>query len=139
MSQLGLGVMMNMLAGDEDTAQAVGASLGKTIESVRVVDNQAIITFTDNSVLTLWDDGQSCCEHRYMSCADYDLPTFKGANLISVEVVDGGQQDKDYNVHEIQFLNIVTSLGTIQVANHNEHNGYYGGFSIAAKKRSKWM
>ena len=35
-------------------------------------------------------------------------------------------------VHEVQFLNIETSLGIITFETHNEHNGYYGGFYIKA-------
>ena len=36
-------------------------------------------------------------------------------------------------MHEVQFLALVTSKGEVVFSSHNEHNGYYGGFSIAAR------
>jgi hypothetical protein len=90
------------------------------------------IKFEDNSILQLWDDGQSCCESRYM-CTDDDLTEFTNCKLIKIEVKDGGCKDDDDGLHEIQFLEITTDKGSFQMANHNEHNGYYGGFWIQAK------
>ena len=37
------------------------------------------------------------------------------------------------DVHEIQFLDVKTDKGIFQMANNNEHNGYYGGFLIEAR------
>ena len=135
MSQLGLGVMLKMLGGNASTVDAIKASLGKVIKSVVASESDLTLEFQDGSRLTLWDDGQSCCETRYMTCDDTDLSTYKGATLQNIEVVAGGEVDKNWEVHETQFLNIVTDWGTIQAVTHNEHNGYYGGFSIAARLR----
>jgi hypothetical protein len=33
-------------------------------------------------------------------------------------------------VHEVAFLEVTTDRGVFQMKNHNEHNGYYGGFLI---------
>lgn len=35
-------------------------------------------------------------------------------------------------MHEVQFLHVKTSKGSFAVSNHNEHNGYYGGFNVEA-------
>ena len=35
--------------------------------------------------------------------------------------------------HEVQFLEIKTDRGVLTMANHNEHNGWYGGFWIVAE------
>jgi hypothetical protein len=129
MSQLGVGVMLQMLGGNEQSVDAYKQSLGKTISSIELTDNMLIIKFTDETGVSLRDFGQSCCEHRYMVCDD-DLPSFAGATLLSAEVANGPEVEGNYEVHEVQFVRIQTSKGAIVVSNHNEHNGYYGGFSV---------
>jgi hypothetical protein len=132
MSQLGFSVMINMLAGNRESVAAVQAALGKTITSVALVDDALKFDFEDGSRLTLKDDGQSCCERRYMQTDD-DLPYYVGAKFLGVEVRDGGSTKGEYgDPHEIEFLVITTDRGTFSMANHNQHNGYYGGFSITA-------
>jgi hypothetical protein len=132
MSQLGFSVMINMLAGNRESVAAVQAALGKTITSVALVDDALKFDFEDGSRLTLKDDGQSCCERRYMQTDD-DLPYYVGARFLGAEVRDGGTTESEYgDTHEIEFLVITTDRGTFSMANHNQHNGYYGGFSITA-------
>jgi hypothetical protein len=132
MSQLGFSVMINMLAGNRESVAAVQAALGKTITSVALVDDALKFDFEDGSRLTLKDDGQSCCESRYMRTDD-DLPYYVGARFLGAEVRDGGTTESEYgDTHEIEFLVITTDRGTFSMANHNQHNGYYGGFSITA-------
>lgn len=134
MAQLGMGVMLNMLGGNEETAVIVSEAIGKTIKEVKVADNELQFTFNDNTKIALFDDGQSCCEHRYMNCDD-DLTYYVDCQLLSVEIRDGGSKKDHYETKETQFLIVTTSLGSFTVANYNEHNGYYGGFWIAAKKK----
>ena len=70
------------------------------------------------------------------STAD-DLKQFVGAELLGAEIKPAsGIEGPDGDVHEIEFLDITTSKGVFQAANHNEHNGYYGGFSIRAREES---
>jgi hypothetical protein len=142
MSNLGMGVMIGILGGNEETVDAIKAALGKTISSISMggnnsprADTDALnITFTDDTTLQLWDGGQSCCESRYMTCED-NLPYFVGATLTDVGISEAASPPEDEygECHEIQFLDVTTSKGLIQVATHNEHNGYYGGFWIQAK------
>ena len=128
---LGLGVMIKSLGGNEETVNAVQTSIGKIIEKVSLEDNKLVFNFTDGTGLKMFDDGQSCCEDRYMSTDD-DLNGFKGATLLDFELKNVSNVENEYEVHEIQFLDVKTSNGVFQMANHNEHNGYYGGFWIAA-------
>jgi hypothetical protein len=142
----GLGVMLGMLSGNQETVDALRASLGKKITKVELLKNQEVgydradalrIEFEDQTVLLVWDGGQSCCESRYM-ITDAALDNFVGATLMDVEVVDGPSTIGEYDeVHEQQFLNIKTDKGILDCVTHNEHNGYYGGFWIQAKLEAK--
>lgn len=127
---LGFTVMLNALSGaGSETAKAVQQAIGKQIASVKVADNRLTFTFVDDTFLELHDDGQSCCESRYMTCDD-DLTSFAKATLQDLELRDSKESTEE---NEIQFLVVTTSQGVFTVANHNEHNGYYGGFSIQAR------
>jgi hypothetical protein len=138
MSHLGLGVMINMLSGDEESEPTVAGALGKVIRTIvldeKVTEDGALVlTFTDGSVLCLLDAGRSCCESRYLTTDD-DLPSFAGATFTGLEVLSGpDNEDDDYGVHETAFLHVRTDRGTIVVTTHNEHNGYYGGFWLIAR------
>ena len=129
---LGFGVMINMLGGNRESVAAVQAAMGKTITALSLTDDQLRFEFEDGSRLRLWDNGQSCCESRYMQTDD-DLPYYIGAKFVGAEVRDGGSTEGEYgDTHEIQFLVVTTDRGTFSMASHNEHNGYYGGFWITA-------
>lgn len=124
--------MIGILGGNAETVDAVKSSLGKTI-NVAGLENDALkIGFTDGSMLSLWDDGQSCCEHRYMVCDD-SLASFCGAKVVDIQIKDAPEIADPYGEsHEVQFLEVLTDRGAFQCASHNEHNGYYGGFYIKA-------
>lgn len=130
----GMGVVIGMLGGNADTVDAYHASLNKTISSISINDDVLSIGFDDGSTLNAKDDGQSCCEHRYMVCDD-DLPHFIGAKLTKLELKNAPNEPDDYGEHEVQFLEISTSNGSFSIANHNEHNGYYGGFWVTLNYR----
>jgi len=132
MGNLGMGVMLGILGGNEETVTSIESSLNKTIEKAELDGDELVISFTDNTTLVIWDGGQSCCENRYMTTDD-DLSDFSGATLLDMELKSAEYEDHDYDVHEIQFLDVKTSEGVFTMANHNEHNGYYGGFWIQAK------
>lgn len=132
MSNLGISVMLNMLTSNEPTVTAVRASIGKEIKSVNLENEELRFVFTDDTNLYLWDDGQSCCESRYMRTDD-NLQDFIGAKVISFELKDAPEIEDKYGSHEVQFLEVKTDKGSFVMSNHNEHNGYYGGFAIKAK------
>lgn len=141
MNNLGMGVMLKMLFGDDnsDTIQPV---IGKAISSVGI-DNAAnggdgalVFTFTDGYRLSLFDSGRSCCESRYLTTDD-NLAYYAGATFNDAEVEEGPGITAEYGEeHETAFLKVHTSLGTFTVTTHNEHNGWYGGFWLQAKVES---
>lgn len=116
-------------------------SLGQQITDARQDGEALNLTFSEGGLLTIRDDGQSCCENRYMTTDD-DLPSFVGAKLVGFDEAEGPdvkeEPDEDgysYNdPHETMFVRLHTTAGTITLVTHNEHNGYYGGFSV----RSYW-
>ena len=133
---LGLGVIINMLGGNAETVDAVNKCVNQTITSLKVEKDELVIAFANNTKLILWDDGQSCCEYRYMVCDDkQDLQQFVGATLVGFEIKEAPELPLEYGAHEVQFLDVKTSKGVFQCATHNEHNGYYGGFYVKAKTR----
>lgn len=99
------------------------------IKDVYVSEDTLTIEMEDGTRIELMDVAQSCCEQRYMTCDD-DLAYYVGAEYHDWELRDVHDSDDSYHCHEIQFLVVNTSVGDFRVANHNVHNGYYGGFSI---------
>lgn len=129
---LGFCVMLNQLAGDGGkTKEALDFSIGKIIRSASVEDDKLVIGF-DGASIEISDSGQSCCERRYLTCDD-DLEQFVGGVVVSVEEKEGPDQRDEYgDPHETTFIHVNTDRGSIVVCAHNEHNGYYGGFSLVA-------
>jgi hypothetical protein len=132
MDHPGIGVMIQMLSGrSEEEVALLTSSIGKKIQKAWVDEEKDRLTirFTDRSELHFKDEGQSCCESRYMSCddrlSDFHLAEFRGAEIKEADSVEA-----EYDYHDQEFLEIQTSKGVFTVVNHNEHNGYYGGFYI---------
>lgn len=132
MNHLGLGVMIGMLGGNEMTVNAIKASIGKTITDVALVDEKLKFVFSDGKKIVIFDNGQSCCESRYMTTDD-DLSYFKDCTFDNIELRDAPNMPNEWGEHEVQFLLITTSKGVFTMETHNEHNGYYGGFLIVAR------
>lgn len=128
MSQMGLQVMLNyLMRQDADCSKYYG----KKIIEANIDEDCLLLKFEDNISIKIWDDGQSCCEHRYITCDD-NVKDLIGHVLIRIESKDGELKEKgNWEVHEWCFVDIVTDKATITICTHNEHNGYYGGFSLA--------
>lgn len=131
MSHPGIGVMLSYLGGNESSVNAFKGALNKEIAALELKDEELLFTFSDGSKIKLFDDGQSCCEHRYMTTDD-DLPYYVGSVLMDADIADAPSIEDEYGEHEVQFLKVKTSKGVFTIESHNEHNGYYGGFSIRA-------
>jgi hypothetical protein len=129
MKQIGLGAAIHYLCGgsEEDPSKYYG----KIIETAFLDEenNEFRIGFDEGVKISIWDDGQSCCEHRYMRTDD-DPNDLVGNKLLSIETKETKETEDKYNVHEIVFLEIKTDKSSIVFSNHNEHNGYYGGFGL---------
>ena len=134
MSHPGIGVMIGMLSGNEETVKAYHASMGKTISGLTLDEEGGFITidFSDGTNLCVADEGQSCCELRYMRTDD-DMQHFIGAKLTGLEIKEAPNEQAEYGDHEVQFLEVQTDRGVFTMASHNEHNGYYGGFYITLR------
>ena len=105
-------------------------AVDKVIKSARLTaDDELVLVFEDDSALSVSDQGQSCCESRYMRTDD-NLDDLVGCRLLGFEIKDAPSVAGDYDIHEIQFLEVKTDKGCVTMASHNEHNGYYGGFSV---------
>jgi len=133
-NQLGLGVMISALRDNANSVAAYKAALEKKITHVeldKVANNERgelRFAFEDGTRLALYDDGQSCCESRYMTTDD-DLSIHVGGKLKAVEMQDAPED----GYHEVQFLVVKSTKGHSTVETHNEHNRYYGGFAVRAR------
>ena len=126
----GMGVMIRQLSGNQDAIEIYNSCLNKTIKQITLDDNKLKFVFDDDSTMAMLDNGQSCCEFRYMQTDD-DLNYFIGAKFLGAQIKDAPDiEDESGECHEVQFLEILTDKGSFVMANHNEHNGYYGGFYI---------
>lgn len=140
MSQPGLGAMIHYLRGGSE--HAVEEYVGKTIKAARI-DYGSIqegerlqIDFEDGPNIDIWDNGQSCCESRYMTTDD-DIQSLVGGKLLHiVEKAGNDEEDSSGEYHETAFIEVATDKGFITICNHNEHNGYYGGFGLTITERT---
>lgn len=126
----GLGVLFAYMSDHSEEVDRLDRATGKTIKKIKLENNALWIRFTDGAGIKVFDDGQSCCEHRYMTTDD-DLSAFVGARFLEIEIREAPSLPNEWGEHEVQFLLVNTSLGTFTMETHNEHNGYYSGFWIA--------
>jgi hypothetical protein len=136
MSNPGLGVMLSTLGGNAESAAAMTEAIGKRIVALELSEEKLSIALSDGSRVELFDDGQSCCESRYMRTDD-SLSDFVGAELRGAEVREAANLAHEWGDHEVQFLLVQTDKGDLTISAHNEHNGYYGGFSIRCRTVSQ--
>lgn len=127
MNQPGMGAMLHMLGGG--SPRNPSDFFGRKIVAAKLEDNEIRLTFADGSGAKIWDDGQSCCESRYMTCDD-DLGKLVGGELRRVDTKPGPETEVEYGDHEQVFIEIGTDECFVTVCTHNEHNGYYGGFGL---------
>lgn len=106
---------------------------GKQIQNAEIIEDELIITFSDGIKVAILDDGQSCCEERYMTCDD-DVNDLIGNELRAIQIKDGGEKEDNYESYEWAFVDIVTDKSVVQLCTHNKHNGYYGGFAVSIKE-----
>jgi hypothetical protein len=147
MSKIGFMVMLNSLRDNNDAEEVLKRSIGKTISKIEIqtkeIDvgipadlDELRLTFTDQKTLIIYDNGQTCSEHRYMELQDEDISQYEDSSLLSVETqtIDCEWDDEYGGTKECCFLKINTSKGSFTIANYNKHNGYYGGFSISLRE-----
>lgn len=129
---IGVGAMIADLSGNEESVKAFVRAKGRKIAALSLGDDDALhFTMDDGYKFRLYDDGQSCCESRYMRTDD-KLEDYIGAELLSAQTVTGPEVPCEYDAHETEFLEVYTDKGSFKMVSHVEHNGYYGGFAIRA-------
>jgi hypothetical protein len=125
---LGIGAMLHHLGGGSEHNPS--EYYGRLIVAADIDDNRLRLTFDDGKRVSLWDNGQSCCESRYMTTDD-DVQSLVGQRLRIIEAKDAANVvNGHYEDHEQVFVEVAGDKSTITVVNHNEHNGYYGGFGL---------
>lgn len=127
MNQVGLGVMIFQLSGGSRNSSTEYEGL--TIVKVSMDETHLHLSFDNGKNISIWDNGQSCCENRYMNTDD-DIQTLVGGRLLHIIAKEGPNNEDQYEVHEQIFVEVATDKGLITLVNHNEHNGYYGGFGL---------
>jgi hypothetical protein len=127
MSHLGIGAMLHYLAGGSRNDPS--KYYGKEIIYADINDERLLIKFSDAINIKIWDDGQSCCESRYITCDD-NVKDLIGGKLVNIEAKSDGEEEEEYVTHEWVFIEVITDKGMIAFTTHNEHNGYYGGFGL---------
>lgn len=109
--------------------------VGKQIKSIEFDGDKLMLMLDDNNTLDIWDNGQNCCERRYMTTDD-NLAEYVGARLLNIAVKPciippaEWMEDDSGDCHDIEFLEVMTTKGAFTMTNHNEHNGYYAGFDV---------
>ncbi len=89
------------------------------------------INFGPKDDLFLWLDWDWVTDCTTYFDTDDDLGYFNGARLVDVVLNPAQCKESTWSqVHDIMFLNILTSVGVITFQAHNVHNGYYEGFEI---------
>lgn len=127
MSRLGIGSILYVLGGGSE--HSPDEYYGRQIVDANIDEKRLRLKFSDGTVIKLWDNGQSCCEDRYITCDD-DVADLIGGNLIKIAVKDYGEEEEEANIHEWVFIEVATDKAFISMTTHNEHNGYYGGFGL---------
>ena len=125
---IGMGAMIHYLGGGSENDAA--SYCGRKITAAQMKDNRLNLTFADGIKIAIWDDGQSCCENRYMTTDD-DVSSLVGHLLHHIEGKEASNGETDYGeCYESVFVEIGTDDGCVTIVNHVEHNGYYGGFGL---------
>ena len=134
MSQPGIGSMLHILSGgsEHSASEYYGQ---KIIEARLKKDDPATLTLKleNGKTIELSDDGQSCCESRYIT-SDDDPESLVGEILRKIEVKKSEEKEGEWGTHEICFVEVGTDKSSITLCTHNEHNGYYGGFGLTIKE-----
>lgn len=92
------------------------------------------ITTTQQEIFVLIDNFQCCCESFGYLTTNDNINDFVGSNLFDIKLTDTSLNTKllekefPYGFDEggIQFVDLNTSNGALQLAVYNSHNGYYG-------------
>jgi len=133
---MGIGAMLYSLIGG--SKKDPSDYYGRMIIDAEIHSDQFLLHFEDGVTIKIWDSAQSCCEHRYMSTDD-NPKDLVGKKLKHIIMKECNTKETEYgDDHETVFVEIMTECGeTLTIVNHNEHNGYYGGFGLSVDEVGK--
>lgn len=123
----GIGAMLHYLKGGSEKDPTT--FVGRIICGASLADDRLTLTLDGGEKIAIWDNAQSCCETRYMRTDD-DLSVLLGHRITTITTKDAPDVDGGGEVHECVFVEVATDGGFVTLSNHNEHNGYYGGFGL---------
>ena len=126
-----LGIKHALNTGEYSNISA--ATVGKAITAVTLEDNVLVLRLEGGQELVFSDNQQNCCESRWMSTDD-NLEEYVGAQFVGAEL-KGHSSLPGGEAHDIEFFEVQTTKGCFTMVNHNEHNGYYGGFGLEVTLR----
>ena len=108
--------------------------IGLTIARIHLEEGyKLILAFTNGNAVRIKDQFSLCCESRFMRTDD-DLTDIIGGRILGIEIKPCATYTESMEPGEIEFLEIATDKGFVTISNHNDHNGYYGGFDIGLKQ-----
>lgn len=103
---------------------------GREIIGASFDEYEVILEFDTKEKLRIRDDGQQCCEDRYMRTDD-NIEDLIGCKLRNIEAREAHESEAD---HEVVFLVIQADHEEVSISTHNEHNGFYSGFELEIKE-----
>jgi hypothetical protein len=106
------------------------------------------ITTSEQEILLLISNDQSCCESWGYFLSEDDFDKFIGAELREVSITDTNLTSRqvgrdvpyegdNISVDEgdVMFVNLNTNKGVLQFVAYNAHNGYYGHTARVVSKQ----
>jgi len=65
---------------------------GQAVIDCKLDDNKLYLRLDSGVKIAIWDDGQSCCENRYMTTDD-DIRSLIGGKLMRIESKEGPETE----------------------------------------------
>src|SRR5580698_7388938 len=101
MSQPGLGAMLHYLSGG--SPKSASDYYGQKIVSASLDDDALKLGLDSGKTIKIWDNGQSCCESRYMRTDD-QVASLVGHTLTRIEAKEAPNEPDEYGEHEVVFV-----------------------------------
>ena len=83
---------------------------GKQIESIKFDEYRIVISFTDGKGIMIYDNGQSCCETRYIHTDVTDLSYYNNTILNDIDVVDSQYIEDDFDYRIENRVDLIDNL-----------------------------
>src|SRR6185312_7899172 len=98
---MGIGAMLHALGGG--SKHDPKEFFGRTVCGAEIIDDRLRLTLDGGEQIEIWDDGQSCCENRWLTCDD-DLKSLCGHTLARIDTKSGPNESSEWGDHEVCFV-----------------------------------